>query len=748
MVGQGIVDAGEASIEEERPSAFPMAIQGGMLEALGINMYTTIGKCLVEFVANAYDSDATSVELLIPFDRIVEARKDIRDKAKEQAHTAGKSRLNVLLAPLPDDIVIEIRDTGHGMSPNDVRDKFMPINRKRRLDKNGEESNHSSESGRRFVMGRKGLGKLAGFGAAERIEIETKRRGEDFSTTFVMDFNVLRNSENLAHVQIPATYTEGLDLNAHGTTVRLLRLKCDAVSHSKATIEDTIATAFYGIEPADFSIGINGEPLQPVVAAYEFIYSPEPDEDGFTRDTLVIDDVGNVHFDYIVKFRARVEDPENPTLAYGSLEANKRGARIYCNNRLAAGPTLFLLKTGMHNFYATDYMECIIRADEIDRQAIDFVNTNRTQLREDNEIVQQLVERVSEIMRVAIYTHSQWREDVIRGQLEHKIRDSESLRWIQHLPNKQQSAARNVLKYLATTHDLNSPEFDEIAPHFMDALNASDVLGRLIALRTDPESMLNIVNHLSEWHDVERRDVLKHYKARRNAILAVERLLPRLLDSQEETDSSMQGLHRLLKQNPWMVRPEYANFVTSEKALPSTLTLVAEELRVDEFTDETSGDRPELVIVLGNQPTNPYQISVVLLKPLSRSLVQSDYQQLKGYVRDIELWAKEALKEPAAVHGMLVGKKPDPETRSRDERGLLYEMDEAGSRGKLEVIGLEEMLSRARVVHLQIIQILEDEENEDLPVALADAGSMTSRAGLQAASLIERNSQKFLPAAD
>jgi hypothetical protein len=94
----------ESAPSEDRPDAFPMAIQGGMLEALGINMYTTIGKCLVEFVANAYDSDAASVELDIPFDRIAEARREIRAAAKAQAQSVGRTKLNVLLAPLPDDI--------------------------------------------------------------------------------------------------------------------------------------------------------------------------------------------------------------------------------------------------------------------------------------------------------------------------------------------------------------------------------------------------------------------------------------------------------------------------------------------------------------------------------------------------------------------------------------------------------------------------------------------------------------------
>ena len=43
---------------DRRPKDFGIKIQGGMLEALGINMYSTLGKCLVEFLANAYDAEA------------------------------------------------------------------------------------------------------------------------------------------------------------------------------------------------------------------------------------------------------------------------------------------------------------------------------------------------------------------------------------------------------------------------------------------------------------------------------------------------------------------------------------------------------------------------------------------------------------------------------------------------------------------------------------------------------------------
>ena len=71
-----------------RPKIFKMPIQGSMLEALGINMYTSVGKCLVEFGANSYDSDADWINISLPFDEIESARADIRAKAKADVKDA------------------------------------------------------------------------------------------------------------------------------------------------------------------------------------------------------------------------------------------------------------------------------------------------------------------------------------------------------------------------------------------------------------------------------------------------------------------------------------------------------------------------------------------------------------------------------------------------------------------------------------------------------------------------------------
>lgn len=75
--------------------------------------------------------------------------------------TARKQRRSeVLLLALPENIRVTITDNGHGITPRQVQDCFLPVNRKRRLDEDGGESRDRPESGKRHAMGRKGLANL------------------------------------------------------------------------------------------------------------------------------------------------------------------------------------------------------------------------------------------------------------------------------------------------------------------------------------------------------------------------------------------------------------------------------------------------------------------------------------------------------------------------------------------------------------------------------------------------------------
>lgn len=688
--------AADSGANSALPNEFPLSVQGGMLEALGINMYTTIGKCLVEFVANAFDGDAAHVEINIPVEEIGAARGELRTKAKAEVLEGKRDPFTVLLTPLPNDIVVTIEDDGHGMSPHDIESKFLPLNRKRRDDGHGNETALKTESGSRHVMGRKGLGKLAGFGAAVTVTIRTKRRGDAYATTFIMDYGKIEHAQDLANIRIPATYEHGLQLETQGTRITLSGLKADAVKHSLDTIAHTIGEAFFGIEASQMAIQINGEVVSPPAPNYEFIFPEGASRVNLAEAVLDIDGITEIPVQYMVGFRPRGEN----------LPVSQRGARIYCNGRLAAGPSLFDLPTGMHNFHSQSYMECIVRADEVDRHGVDLVNTNRTQLRQDNEVVRTLISFVEEQMRLALAQHAKWKEKVAEEELDTADETQTYVRIIEQLPAKTKTSARKMLRTLGAAHGYQSEEFRELAPLMMHTMNAGDVLIRLTELGHDPKSLQVIAGHLAELADIEKNDALKLYRGRRSAITALTALIDQGEYDLWKKKGIEKDLHTILKNDPWLLKPEYSRYLTSDADLTKVSTALAKHLAVDEFAAMEDATRPDLVFVMADSAA-PHILNVVELKSPSIPLDNDHLTQLETYMAKLSNYAETELGRPLTVHGFLIGAMPDSQKPNDKQLLLLEKIKSAQPSTKWIVMGVRSLLERAMATHLAVIEALE-----------------------------------------
>ena len=110
--------------DETFESELLMRFDPRTIEHLGIQMYSTLPPVIAELVSNSYDAEAEKVKIRL-FDEYEKK------------------------------IIIE--DDGHGMSFQDINSKFLLIGRNRRE----AESSQKSANGKRFVVGKKGLGKLA-----------------------------------------------------------------------------------------------------------------------------------------------------------------------------------------------------------------------------------------------------------------------------------------------------------------------------------------------------------------------------------------------------------------------------------------------------------------------------------------------------------------------------------------------------------------------------------------------------------
>ena len=117
-----------------------------ILDHLGIAAYNSLRKCLAELAANSYDADATRVLISLP-------------------------------DAIGDSAFIDMEDNGSGMSEKDVRESYLFIGRDRRKD------GDRTKAGR-LVIGSKGIGKLAGFGVAARMEITAWKDGTQVTDQF------------------------------------------------------------------------------------------------------------------------------------------------------------------------------------------------------------------------------------------------------------------------------------------------------------------------------------------------------------------------------------------------------------------------------------------------------------------------------------------------------------------------------------------------------------------------------------
>lgn len=705
---------------EHRPADFYMKIHSGMLETMGHNMYSSVAKCLAEFVANAYDADANNVQIDMDFSKIDDAKRVVRDKARKEKAEGKREDISAIYDPLPSNITITIRDDGHGMSANEIQDYFLSITRNRREDENGKPTKIYTESGARRVMGRKGVGKLAGFGAAEHIKVTSKRAGQTYSTSFEMDYGEIKHNKDLANAKFSAHYTEGQNIEEQYTTITLSQLRCDSMKSTRETICNTLSRTFCILDKG-FEIHLNGELVKEVDIDWEFTYPSGTPDNSMAKELITIDNDepdSTFPIEYIIRFRARPNDhdaDENTTKQRGSLPAERRGARIYSHGRLTHGPSLLNLNSGTHNFHGQDYMECIVVADAIDEFEHDFIVTSREGLNKDNPVVNALFQKVTELMKSALAEHYKYRDSLIDSAIDQDDFSQGIMSPLSTVNKKSQKAAKQILKVIGKEHGIKSPIYREMAPIMLQAVNASEVLTKLIALESNPQSIPILAHSMAELTKMERSDLLKLYRGRSKAISALYKLHQDSL-SKRKGKGYEKELHSLFKESPWLIKPEFGTYITSDKPMGELCSTLNQILEIDEYVDADTIDiedmtRPDLVFLAANQP-NPDEIVIVELKSPGIELELNHLTQLEEYMFKVEEYLQSKLGKTVKTSGFLIGTKPQNDTKATAKRHLLKKISEMGPNTQYRIMDILELITNAQNVHKNGIEIFEAEEKK------------------------------------
>lgn len=300
------------------------------IEHLGVKMYSTLPPALAELISNAYDADAGSVRI----------------EFLEQNGTPK---------------AITIYDDGHGMSLEDIQLKFLVIGRNRRVD----EGDKPSKTYRRLPTGKKGLGKLALFGLAKEITVDTTQNG--LRNRFRLNWDDLLASSD--------TYKPLVDITnrrvekPNGTIIQLSELKRRTAFDIEA-VADSLSRIFTVDD--NFSISLRDQHGRSVEVSSDRRYKNIDQQFSWSDDDLVLR--GDPYFGKLKVSLVTAKTPIPPS-------SGLRGVSLYSRGKLVNAPEYFSESTSSH-FY--QYLTGRIEADFIDLLDEDVISTNRQALNWDN----------------------------------------------------------------------------------------------------------------------------------------------------------------------------------------------------------------------------------------------------------------------------------------------------------------------------------------------------------------------------
>lgn len=584
-------------------------------------------------------------------------------------------------------------------------------------------------------MGRKGLGKLAGFGVARVVSVVTRRDGQNHATRITLKYDdIIRVTDTNEIPIVEERLDDGGGITPKGTRIILSELTYGPTGARETTISNRVADHFAMIDPGDFSITINGTSIEPTQRTYAYAW-PEP-------STVLIDELVSASYrtedgrDFSYQYRMRfVEDRS-------ALDAKDRGVRIYVNRRLAAAPSLLKADTNMHGFRMTDYLDGVVHADFIDEQPEDYIATNRQSLKWESPLLSQLYLDLSEAIRKACYDRQIVRDE----EKEREVREDQFTKErIEQagLSNREKTAAVRIGRALASLHKQGTADqayksqFGEV----ISAMGRGEILAHLAQMASDPHPELkDVIDEVMRLTAEQRDGFYSYVKGRMDAI----RALRNIVENQDFNKSNNEDeLHKLFKDSSWLIDPTFFQLVTSNRTERTMYRELERALQIGEhvkqgydptIADESEpggkNERPDLVFLLGDAPGS--LIVIVELKAPNTPLWGEHYRQLQRYIRNTHKWLDRQSRS-ATVSGILIGTFGPLQSKADEVEWLESEIERTRNQGEVRVFSISRVLENAELAHHDMIKLWDGDE-----ATIARAKVITSTKEAAPASSAER----------
>ena len=378
MSGIGLLDK-EKTIAEEMQALqvctdtkLKLKFDIGIIELLGDQLYTQLPAVLSEYISNSYDADATEVTIIV----------DVVDDGRIKTD-------------------ITIKDNGIGIADEDddkilgINNKYLKVGRRRRRADNSS----LSKIYKRKLQGKKGIGKLAGFGITKKIEISTI--SDNILNTFVLDY------DDMHEVGPEEEYfPEHTDINKptdilHGTSIKL----CEIFRKNEIDLSSLVIGLVKRNKIFDDNFKVT---LIKNINGLEEVEKIVIDNEMYLRS---IKEVNQTQFEWSIPEKLEELKLDQNIIKYFNdnhiigkiwtsttpLKKDNQGIILYANGRLCQDNSTFNERAN-DNFY--QYMYGYLEVDFIDADIEnDNISTARDSLVWENPVSQELKSMIDEAIK-------------------------------------------------------------------------------------------------------------------------------------------------------------------------------------------------------------------------------------------------------------------------------------------------------------------------------------------------------------
>jgi len=621
-----------------------MRYAGGLVRHLGLQMYAGAVPAIAELVANAWDADAANVWIEVPLDQ-----------------------------PFDRDSEIRVRDDGSGMTFGDANDLYLVVGRDRRA------SGVTYTLGGRAVMGRKGLGKLAGFGAAHVVEIWTAKDG--WLTAFRMDYERIVGGSDAPLVSEKPYEPEVLhdrpvedgDPIQHGTVVVLKRVQLRKAVN--AALFRVSMSRRFAVLSDRFHVHVNGEPLTKETMDFQFRF---PEGGGLGADD--IEGVGTIR--WWIGFTGK---------PIGDDEA--RGVSVLARGKLVQAPFYFDLSGGAHGQHGMQYMTGEVQADTLD-DAVDLIATDRASVLWEDPRARPLLDwgqrKVKELL-------GEWASRRQRAN-EQSLRDTTPfLDRLERFPDRERVELRAAITKLASIDTIDDERLKDLVGLLFKAYENETFMQLIRAISaSDAGAQAELLRLFKEWDVLEAISVAQTVRGRIEVIRKFRAMI--LARVPEKPD-----MQDFVRPRPWLLNPQW-DVLAHERSLDKVLV---EHFGVvgDPDYDGTDGSRRLDFFCVADTSLGV----VVELKRPGDLIGLDELRQVSGYVDHLRTREHQS---------------NDPGHSNRDVKGCLVygrmRPDAEGEKRRLRddgisVVTWSKLLEDAERLHREYLAIVRARAPEDDP---------------------------------